>query len=284
MTLKNQEEDAFSSIDLVGQCLIDEIRTKAFEKAIKKVIKPDWVAVDIGTGSGIMALFAARLGAKKVSAIEYDPCVADIARRNFINNGFKDRIELIVGDARSLRFKKNIKFDLVIMEMLTTGMIDEFQVQAVNNLHKQKVVSDSTIFIPSVQDTYISLAEMDFSMYNFEMKMVKHLWHGLSENQKYSIKSENKLLNSISFEKVIEERFNKTIALKVKKSGIINCVHISSKTHLTDKIVLGDTETLNAPVVFPIKEVTVSAGDVVNIKVSYIFGKGFQNFKIEVVN
>lgn len=283
MTLKNHEEDAFSSVDLVGQCLIDEIRTKAFEKAIKKVAKPDWVAIDIGTGSGIMALFAARAGLKKVFAVEYDPCVADIAKENFINNGFKDKIDLIVGDARNLKLNRKTKFDLVIMEMLTTGMIDEFQVQAANNLRKQGVISDTTVFIPCVQETYVSLAEMDFSMYDFEMKMVKHLWHGLSQNQKYSIKSENKLLNSISFKDLVKEKFNKTVALKIKKTGVINCVHISSKTYLTDKIVIGDTETLNAPVVFPIKAINVSAGDTVNININYIFGKGFQNFKVEII-
>ncbi|TAK96855.1 methyltransferase domain-containing protein [Patescibacteria group bacterium] len=283
MSLKIQEEDAFSSIDCVGQCLIDEVRTKAFEKAIKRVTKPDWTALDIGTGSGIMALFAARSGAKNVFAVEYDPCVADIARENFVNNGFGDKINLIIGDARDLKFKNNIKFDLVIMEMLTTGMIDEFQVQAVNNLHKQKVVFDSTVFIPCVQETYISLAEMNFSMYDFEMKMVKHLWHGLSENQNYSIKSESKLLNSVSFGSAINEKFNGIITLKIDKSGVVNCVHISSKTYLTDKIVIGDTETLNAPVVVPIAERHVKKGDELNVHVSYIFGKGFQNFKAEII-
>ncbi len=81
-------DEAFSSIDLVGQCLIDEPRSLAFEKAIKKVVKSNHTVLDAGTGSGIMALFAARAGAKKVFALEYDPYVSSIATQNFKNNSF----------------------------------------------------------------------------------------------------------------------------------------------------------------------------------------------------
>jgi len=276
------EDKAFSSIDLVGQCLIDEVRTNAFEKAIKNVVKKEHTVLDIGTGSGILALFAAKSEAKKVYAIEFDSYVANIAKSNFIGNGYENKINLIVDDARVAEFASGIRFDVVIMEMLTTGMVDEFQVQAINNLYKQGVISDSTIFIPKIQETYISLAEMNFKIYGFKMAMVKHLWNGLSQNQKYEIKSENKLLNTISFDKKNEEQFSATISINILKSGIVNCVYISSKTFLTDKIILEDTETLNSPVAVPIKEKHVNIGEEVKIEVSYIFGKGFQNFKAKI--
>lgn len=277
------EDKAFSSIDLVGQCLIDEVRTNAFAKAIKKVIKKEHVVIDIGTGSGIMALFAARSGAKNVYAVEFDPCIADIAKKSFIDNGYEDKITIVTEDARAIKFTNGIKFDVVIMEMLTTGMVDEFQVQAINNLHKQGAITNSTVFIPKIQETYVSLAEMNFEIYGFKMAMVKHLWNGLSQNQKYEIKSENKLLNSISFSNEIEEQFKATIPIKVTKSGTINCVYISSKTLLADEIILGDTETMNSPVVVPIKEKYVNIGEEIKVEVSYIFGKGFQNFKAKII-
>lgn len=282
--INDMQDKAFSSVDCVGQCLIDEPRTKAFEKAINKIVKPQHNVLDIGTGSGIMALFAAKAGAKEVRAIEFDPCVADIARDNFINNGYKDKIQLIVDDARTLKFDKNIrKFDVVIMEMLTTGMIDEFQIQAVNNLYKQRVVDSSTIFIPTVQETYVCLGEMDFEIYHLQMKMVKHLWNGLSKNQKYIAKSQRKLLSSISFNKKNEERFSNIVSLKILKSGKVNCIYLSSATFLTDKIVIKDTETLNAPVVVPIKERSVKTGEELRLKIGYVFGKGFQNFIAEII-
>ena len=50
--------------------LNDSIRMTAYEKAIKEVVKPGMTVLDIGTGTGILALWALKAGAKKVYAIE----------------------------------------------------------------------------------------------------------------------------------------------------------------------------------------------------------------------
>ena len=50
-----EEDKAFSSVDFVGQCLVDEERTLSFQKAINKVVKKNHIVLDIGTGSGIQA-------------------------------------------------------------------------------------------------------------------------------------------------------------------------------------------------------------------------------------
>ena len=168
-------DEAFSSVDLVHQCLIDEKRTNAFGRAIEKIVNKGDIVLDAGTGSGIMALFAARAGAKKVIAIELDEKVAKMARSVIKNNGYEKIIDVRIGDARNFKYGK-IKFDVVIMEMLTTGMIDEYQIEAVNNIHNQKLVKKSTKFIPNEHQTYIALADTKFNMYGFEMKMVKHYY------------------------------------------------------------------------------------------------------------
>ncbi|GHU61160.1 ribosomal protein L11 methyltransferase [Clostridia bacterium] len=54
--------------------------------------------LDVGTGSGILAIYAALRGAERVVAVEIDPDAAASARENLENNGVSDGIELIVGD------------------------------------------------------------------------------------------------------------------------------------------------------------------------------------------
>ncbi|MDR0876089.1 MAG: 50S ribosomal protein L11 methyltransferase [Clostridiales Family XIII bacterium] len=54
--------------------------------------------LDVGTGSGILAIYAALRGAKRVVAVEIDPDAAASARGNLKINGVEDHIELIVGD------------------------------------------------------------------------------------------------------------------------------------------------------------------------------------------
>lgn len=100
---ESADDAAFSSIDLVGQCLVDKTRCAAFEQAIRRVVRPHHHVVDVGTGSGILALFAARAGARKVTAIEYDSYVAHVARENIRANGCEHLIEIIEADARDCR-------------------------------------------------------------------------------------------------------------------------------------------------------------------------------------
>ncbi len=56
--------------------------------------------IDVGTGSGVLALAAALLGSAPVVAIEVDPDAVDAARANIDRNGLRDRIDLRSGDIR----------------------------------------------------------------------------------------------------------------------------------------------------------------------------------------
>jgi methylase of polypeptide subunit release factors len=56
---------------------------------------------DVGTGSGILALAAARAGAAKVTAIDVNPSAALAAAQNARANGFENRIAAICSDLLS---------------------------------------------------------------------------------------------------------------------------------------------------------------------------------------
>ncbi len=277
------QDEAFSSIDIVSQCLIDEPRSNAFEQAIKEVVSQNDTVIDIGTGSGIMALFSARAGAKEVYALEYDHYIAKIAENNFKNNGFENIKEIFIGDARSFEYPEDINFDVVVMEMLTTGMVDEYQIQAINNLHRQGKISSNTKFVPKVQKTFASLVNSKSSLYGFKFKMVTHLWNNLSQNLKVINLSNTELVNSVDFSKINDEISNSDIKFIIEHDGLVNGILLTSETILTDSLILKDTETLNAPVFLPIDDMNVNKGDVISVKISYKFGGGYGNFKAEVI-
>ncbi|MBR4459176.1 MAG: 50S ribosomal protein L11 methyltransferase [Clostridia bacterium] len=54
--------------------------------------------IDVGTGSGILAIGAALLGARHVLAIDIDPDAVRVAKENIVHNGFEDRITAVRGD------------------------------------------------------------------------------------------------------------------------------------------------------------------------------------------
>lgn len=275
-------DETFSSIDLVTQCLLDEKRTLKFQQAIEKAIKPGDVVLDSGTGSSVLALFAARAGAKKVIAVELDPYVAKLAQQNIVANGYENVIELIVGDVRHLHFQEDMQFDVVIMEMLTTGMVDEYQVWTINHLHQQGLIKESTTFIPKRQDTFVALAEMDYDIYWLTMRMVRHVWEDSPASRLKQL-TDTMLLSSISFDTQNPTSFSETVHFEIRQPGVLNSVYLTSEAILDDETKVGATAALNAPVIIPLEnDCAVNIGDRVECSIQYQFGNGYRNFKTDV--
>lgn len=72
--------------------------------------------LDVGTGSGILAIAAARLGAAEVVATDIDDAALEAAQENAKRNGVAERIHFVKSD---LLRKVTGKFDLVLSNLLT---------------------------------------------------------------------------------------------------------------------------------------------------------------------
>ena len=77
-------------------------------------------ALDVGTGSGILALALARLGVPRVVAIDADPQVLPVARENLGRNG-ATRVAVSVGTAAGVEGR----FDLVVANLLADLLVRE---------------------------------------------------------------------------------------------------------------------------------------------------------------
>ncbi len=103
--------------------LSDEVRNVAFHKALKKHVHEGSTVLDIGTGTGIWAIAAAKLGAKRVVAVERENILIPIIQKLVSNNGVAEQVEVLTGDSRELNIKG--KFDLVISETIGNEAFDE---------------------------------------------------------------------------------------------------------------------------------------------------------------
>lgn len=81
--------------------LLDHERMSAYARAISQVVRPGDVVVDVGAGTGILAMLAARAGARRVFAIER-ASVAHLARRIVEANGLSSVIEVLRAEAREV--------------------------------------------------------------------------------------------------------------------------------------------------------------------------------------
>lgn len=79
--------------------------------------------LDLGTGSGILAIAAAKLGYKRVRAIDFDAEAVRIARVNALANGIK--IPIFRGNVAKLPSKPKKRFDLICANLISNLLITE---------------------------------------------------------------------------------------------------------------------------------------------------------------
>lgn len=68
---------------------------------LEELVEPGMTIFDVGTGSGILAVTAAKLGATRVLALEFDAKAVDVAKANVLTNGVSDIVEVRQGDLLS---------------------------------------------------------------------------------------------------------------------------------------------------------------------------------------
>src|SRR6185437_16151653 len=80
------------SLHFYGQMLADAPRMDAYAAALRRLVRPDSVVMDLGCGPGVFALLACKLGARRVYAVEPNNVIG-LAREVAVANGLADRIE-----------------------------------------------------------------------------------------------------------------------------------------------------------------------------------------------
>ncbi len=82
---------------------------------VTRGLAPGWRMLDAGTGSGILALAAARFGAQSIVAIDNDPMAISAARQNARVNGIRT-VRFVLGDAKQ---SVNGRFDIVTANLFS---------------------------------------------------------------------------------------------------------------------------------------------------------------------
>jgi protein arginine N-methyltransferase 1 len=124
--------------------LEDQVRMRAYRQAIFDAVQQGAVVADIGTGTGILAYFAAQAGAGKVYAVESGPII-EVARKTADENGFSERIRFIQGNSLEVDIPERV--DVLITETVGCFGIDEGIMEAVHDA-RHRFLKDGGIIIP----------------------------------------------------------------------------------------------------------------------------------------
>ncbi len=71
--------------------------TRVFLEELELLVLPNMIVLDIGTGTGILAIAAVKLGAGVVHATDRSKLAIDTAKANFSSNGVTNEINLVLG-------------------------------------------------------------------------------------------------------------------------------------------------------------------------------------------
>jgi ribosomal protein L11 methyltransferase len=88
----------------------------------------DWTVADLGTGTGVLAIAARKLGSGETFACDFDPFAVEVARRNLERNGTP---EVLMQEQDVLKWKPRKKgYDVVLANLFSTVLIEAWPVIA----------------------------------------------------------------------------------------------------------------------------------------------------------
>lgn len=180
--LINVEHPFYNSPSVHLAMLKDDVRVIAFRDALEQLINPSQSTVlEIGTGTGILSLISASLGAKKVFATEAANGMIATSRESFLKNAVGHDIELIpIDNSHAPVLPTDV--DIIVSECLGHFAFDENMVRVVAD--SKPLLKNNGQFIPrsirlvvattSSPDIFASyIKPWDAKVFNFDFSHLK---------------------------------------------------------------------------------------------------------------
>lgn len=133
-------------IDFYQLMLNDEIRMAAYKKAIQEVVKPGMVVLDLGTGTGILGLWALQAGAERLYAIDINSEILSIAVQTFEQGNFSGKYEVFNGLSYNINLPT--KVDVIISEIMGNIADNEDFIPILTDA-RQRFLNKDGIMLPS---------------------------------------------------------------------------------------------------------------------------------------
>jgi 2-polyprenyl-3-methyl-5-hydroxy-6-metoxy-1,4-benzoquinol methylase len=161
--------------------LNDRTRTSSYLESISRNVRAGDVVLDIGTGTGIYAMAAARAGARHVYAIEAGP-IARAARALFEANELSDRITLLRGWSADLSLPE--RADVLISEVIGNEPLAEGVVGVTKDALKRLLKPDARL-VPSRIRIYglpVSVPNREIGKLTFTQETLSNWqsWYGFN--------------------------------------------------------------------------------------------------------
>jgi tetratricopeptide (TPR) repeat protein len=269
--------------------LNDRARNEAFERAIARAAPGRRLALDLGTGSGLLAMMAARAGAARVVACEAIKPLAQVAARIVARNGYADRITVIAKRSTELAVGQDLPeaADLLISEILDAGLLGEGVMRTFRHAVAALTTPDAAI-IPAgatVRGVLIECPELrrvnpiaeisgfDLSAFDIFRNPASHqAFHMPSEPHR--VLSDVFEMARFDFRRLPAEEAARSVGLQATADGTVHAVAFWFDLHLNDAITLStapgsDSKHWRQAIAFLDRDQAVCRGEMLRLTVGH---------------
>ncbi len=147
--------------------------TRIMIRLIERNINPNMKVLDIGTGTGILAIVSAKLGASKVLCCDNDEFVQENVHENFDKNNVSDKCSFIVGTIENIQ---DNNFDLILANIQKNVLL-EIALDIRNKIKKNGLVILSGLLVEDELSIIEKYSGLGFSLFD---KEIENEWIGLA--------------------------------------------------------------------------------------------------------
>ncbi|CDZ97074.1 protein arginine n-methyltransferase [Phaffia rhodozyma] len=184
LTSRDYYADSYAHFGIHEEMLKDTVRTVSYRKAIQDNphLFKGKVVLDVGCGTGILSMFAAKAGAKHVYGIDMSN-IADQATKIVEANGFKDQITIIKGKMEEIDLPEK-SVDIIISEWMGYFLLYESMLDTVLLARDKYLVPGGLIFpdtatmhIAAIEDQDYKDEKINFwdDVYGFDYSCIKEI-------------------------------------------------------------------------------------------------------------
>ena len=137
----------------------DTARNRAYDAALRRACGTGARVLDIGAGTGLLAMMAARAGASEVITCEMNPPVADAAAEIIALNGFGGRVRVVGKKSTALDLEADLggRVDVIVSEIVSNNLLGEGALPAVQDAVR-RLLKPAGRVIPSRGQVRVALA------------------------------------------------------------------------------------------------------------------------------
>uniref|UniRef100_A0A671UH89 Protein arginine N-methyltransferase 6 n=1 Tax=Sparus aurata TaxID=8175 RepID=A0A671UH89_SPAAU len=146
--------DSYTDVTIHEEMIADHVRTNTYRMAIMRNSESirGKVVLDVGAGTGVLSIFCAQAGAKKVYAVE--ACsIAEQAVKIVKQNNMEDKIEVIRGTVETVDLPE--KVEVIVSEWMGYALLHESMLNSVLYA-RDKWLQPGGIILPSKAELYIA--------------------------------------------------------------------------------------------------------------------------------